>query len=521
MITKQQIKKKVLENEALIYNDYYQGNNFYGFWDLHKSKLVLRVFGGKTLPKTKEFIYFQEVLRYYPENHRQRVKYYSRYYGSVNKMIQTRIWCTDNLQEPYGCRFYFRTTYDNGDKALINIRLNKKNMPYKTYLSYMSERPKESNWGYYTKENEKYVKVNYKEITEYILTENQLNKIKEYRIKELKINQSILDLIDRDKIHTISELANYIDLYKKYTGLKFLYKNYLSRQLKEPFLQEIDRNKELHKHFINLFKKDEDLARSLNARELKLHYKGVDVKERRKQINFKSNLTKVLKETWGTEKNEKNKEVLKIDTNRKKEIHKILIDNIFELPIYKEIKNLYFYNSDLRHYIDYLELKHLINNKLTNAMIFNKKWRQELDLHKEQLKEEENRKITNKIKEIADMLGIKESKLKKGKEKNKYLFKVPETIKEYNQHGKELNHCYRGNSIYLEKHTEMKRVLIFIEKDGKPFATATLHDDGKVTQVHQHNNKEVEKDLKTKFNKIIRETFLPKITEMRGETYGN
>lgn len=525
MISNRQIRAKVLEHESDIKSDYYRGGNFYGFWDIHKKKIVFRVFSGRNEPKTNLLIYFQEVLRFYPEKHRQRVKYYSYMRGNVNEFVNEKIWVSEDLREPYGMRMYFKTEYNETNELFISLRNRPNGKPYKAFLSTKLSKDGEkrkSRWGYYSEKNSKYVKLPYKDITKYITTENQKNKLKEYKIKGLKTEQNIMDLTYKDGLIYISDLEKYLSLYTRFSGLKILWKNDLYKQLNESFLNKLSEKQELTKYYIDLIKTNPPLAKKLNATELSLAFKGVDIDKRRDEIAFKSTLTKTLKETWGTTRKGKRKyKFINIDTEEKKYIYEKITENIFKLPIYKSGYLGCYYETEVRHYIDYLELKFHINNKLSPAMVYNKEWRREIDLHKEKIKEEENKKLVERIFEIAKELGIKETELKEGENKNKYLFKVPETLKEYNSHGEKLNHCYRGNINYLKKHANMTDILIFIEKDGEPFATATLHNDGSITQVHQYQNEVVEKKLKTKIEKIIKESFLTKTQEMRREIYGN
>lgn len=525
MISNRQIKAKVLENESDIKSNYYTGSNFYGFWDIHKKKIVFRIFSGRTEPKTNLLIYFQEVLRFYPEKHKQRIKYFSYSRGNVSELINEKIWVTKDLREPYGMRMYFKTEYNETNELFINLRNKPNGKPYKAFLNTKlskDEEKRKSRWGFYSERNYKYAKVPYKDITKYITTENQKDKLKEYKIKDLKTEQNIMDLTYKSGLIYLSDLEKYLSLYTRFSGVKIFWKNSLYKQLNEKFLNKLNEKSELTKHYIGLIKTNPQIARKLNTTELELSFKGIDIDKRRAEIAFKSILTKTLKNAWGTIKKGKRKYTfINIDTEEKKYIYGKITENIFKLPIYKSGYLGYYYEADIRHYIDYLELKFHINNKLSPAMIYNKEWRREIDLHKEKIKEEENKKLVERIVEIAKELGIKETELKEGENKNKYLFKVPETLKEYNSHGTKLNHCYGGNINYLKKHVNMTDILIFIEKDGEPFATATLHNDGKITQVHQYQNEIVEKKLETKIKKIIKESFLTKAQEMRREIYGN
>lgn len=129
--------------------------------------------------------------------------------------------------------------------------------------------------------------------------------------------------------------------------------------------------------------------------------------------------------------------------------------------------------------------------------------------------EKENNRIVKKIKEIADFIGVQEKDLKQGEQTSHFLMHAPKDLKNWNEHGTALSHCYVSNSGYWERHINKEKVLIFIEKDNLPFATATLHPDGTVTSINIHQDKAISDKAEGKEKELIIETikneFYPKL----------
>lgn len=528
MIPIKWLEKRIKKNETLIN---VTGNNrpFYGFWDLHKGKHVLRLLGAIKDKETKELIHAQEVLRYYPDGHRQRI-IYKTYNGTIfNEIVKAKVWATENLREPYGMRFVYKTDFQENSDYIMNFKLTKKGKDYKKYYTWRKDRRKEK-WGYYNKEYETKIKLWFKDITEFILTEKEYEKTKNLK-HNFKTNLNIFSILnkEKEKHFNLKEVVNYLNLYQEFSGLKIIWKERMQKHLKKTFLEKLKNyndlfgKNEINKWYIKQLKTNTKLAEVLNSRNIRKAFFGVDIIEEKRKATFKTKLSKACKTKFETKIYDQKKKKFIIQEQSQEEItiRSVTKQYLTELPIYKKGTFFDYSEYEIIHFIDYLLFKLSNNEKLTKAMILNKDWELELDLMKEEKNKKESMELELKVIEIADMLGIHKSQLKEAEEKHKYLFKLPKTIEEINNQGKELKHCYQNNSSYLKNHANTSRVLIFIEKDGKPFATATLHNDGRVTQVLTYQNQKTEEKLERKFSKIIKTQFLPKLQEMRGENNGN
>lgn len=526
MLSHKIIKSRLLEKEKEITKNV-EPNQMYGFWDKHKDKLVYRVFGGRLITKTKHFALFQEVLRYYPEKYKQKIEYKNRTGKIISKTVEEKIWVTEFFREPYGYNFSYSTTYDGNSNNMIVIRRNKTGGIYKNFLKYHLKvnedgtlKKEEDIWYFY---RNNFVPNPYiKDITKLMLNESDLNKIKNHKL-EIKTSLNLLELLENGRVtDTISlrELNQYLSLYKEYSGLRYFWKNDIFYNINKSLLQRLNKDKKMKEWYMNIARNDRNKLSKINSVNVKKVFNGEDIDTITREQRFMFIFWLAARERWGTYNKTEKKYMTDARDPKRKDIVKTIRQYIREIPMFK---NDYIEQTKMGHYIDYLEVK-TEHQKISKGIVVNKDWEKEYERIQAKRKKEdrkkwikENEKIEKAIKEIAFALGIKETEIKKGDQTEHVLFKAPKSVLEMDDFGNELNHCYANNNYYLTRHNNLQNILIFIEKEGKPYATATLHPDGKISQVHLKGNLEVEPKEKKQFKEIILTEFLPNLLKLKKE----
>lgn len=497
-------KFKTLKTEDL--------KSFYGFWDMYKRTLTLRIFATAYITNNgvKKLTHVKEVIRFAPNGLSDYENYTDRKGHHHNGIVKDVLW--ENSLYYHTFTNTWKAVLSNNDNHMtLPINLTKQGKPYALGVQRSYIQP--TNWNtydfeYFMKDKPK---IYFEDITEYMQSPSTIKKLNKIKLKDGKTNTSIMSLIT-DTNQGIYNLYNYLILYKKYSGLKVIYKNKLFNHLNEDFLEILSSDEKYQKFYYKLIIKDKTAARYLTKFNFKKAFEGIDVERENVIKQVKSRLTRLYGEA-----NELRKEII--------DIVREYLKNIKWIDKYKYEGRIHSYD-DIAHYIDYLVFKHEDRGGLTKAIYLNKNWKTEYDAIiqeiesvkaiERQLKfEKENARIGKAIEEMADMIGIHETTIKNDSSLNKYIVRLPNDLRDYNDQGTALIHCYKNNSEYLTSHKDLSEVLIFIEKNGVRYATATLHENGKLTDFHLQKNIDIEGYEKEKLSTVIKQELLPHIQKLR------
>lgn len=507
----------MLSNERIIkkFQNFTKEKNdrFFGFWDMVNRTLTLRIFtiAAFTRKDVTTITHVKEVIRFAPNGLTDRENWTDRDGKHHNGRVKEYLWENSLYYHNFTNRWL--AAMSNDDKITLPVTLTKFNKPFQTLKHPYWVGP--TNWNTWNHDAVMVQNPNiyFKDITEYMQTPSIIKKLSQIKLKEGKTNAPVLSLISGE-YHNLKELYNYLLIYKKYQGIKVLYDNHMYHHLNDKFLDllGVNENHPYSRFYLKTLTKNIDKVKMLNTTNLKKAYEGVNIETLRLIKNFRTQLTIMSKEVTATELKQETIKTVRTYIKELRWISKY------------EYKAAHFLNNAIHHYIDYLMYKHEERGGLTKAIYLNPNWNREYDAviaeinslnaKQKQLKfEEENKHIASAVEEMADMIGLKEIKLKNKKELNKYVIGLPKNIQDYNEQGTSLIHCYKNNQNYLNNHVDRNEVLIFIEKDGERYATATLHPDGKITQFHLHKNIDVEGYEKNKLSEVIKKEILPGIIQ--------
>ncbi len=503
---------------------------YMSFWDFDKKDIVLRIYGIRTQTKRntneEKPIFTTEVMRYYPVIKKMKSHTGSRWngynYGNHKGHLFDRA-----VKYPSGLSSSYGSYFSEHDPKLININLKSGGVPYKLFNIAAGKQAFEGTREFYCIDvNEiKYYDIWFRDYSEHILTEKELEKVSNYRMSGLKTNLNFVEYIS--SIHSTKQLHLFVSQSTKYEGLHIILKNGLYKHLEDSFLKKVTKDKEMEKWYINLIKTDLKKAERLNVSNLRDAYKGKDIELIRIKKSFKfiwnKAKGKILRQQNGY--NYKKEDITPKQMHIFKKIEEMLYETQLFIKHKKCLQNNHISGvsqEELIDYFGYLEFRYDDKPELPNAIVLDKNWKKSFDLLLSKKQEKENKEINEKIMELAEFIGIEKKYMIKDKKKVDFAFRLPEDITNLNQHGKELSHCYRNNMNYIKRHSEKERVLIFIEKEGKPFATATLHPDGSITQINVNQDRTIDK-AQGKEKKLIVETIkqriYPKLFENIGERH--
>lgn len=404
MISTQQLKSRLLKKISEFQSESGDLPNYLGFWDFDKKDIVLRIIGFKAYsPRTgkKIPVYATEVMRYYPLG--KKMKSNKRFKGNGNHFA----YIFDRaVKFPSGFNFTWGSYFSENDPKLIHLNTRKNGKPFKLYNTYSNASFEGySEWGAVELGSEKYYNLWYKNESKTLLTPKEYQKIKEYKMPGLKTNLTFLKHIDGSD--SIEVLHNYIMMSLKYKGLRIIFKNKLYKHLNEKFLKKViiedtkmfkkQPKNNIQSWYINLIKTDLEQAEKLNITNVNKVFKGEDpdIIYHKNRIRFE--FSKAKADILGNDmspystyyKEKKNK-----GTKQQQYLLKLISDNLYKLPIFKEAvkKGRGWIGStkeEIKHLYDYLEYR-MLDHEITDGILFDKNWKEAFDLLSNNIRSHKN-----------------------------------------------------------------------------------------------------------------------------------